>query len=191
MSRTRRRPTRRLNLSDLGLPPALCAALAAVTVALALASPCRGQEGDESPNRAALDRAALRALDEPLADRRARREHAGVIYRTEEGYAHTPAQRSRRQGGFELRLRPGVDYPRGAEVVAIYHTHPRGAGRRADAHSPHDVLVARELGLVSYLGVVESGQVRRYDPDARPRAPLGYPQGAHLGARVAPTERRP
>lgn len=134
--------------------------------------------------RAALDRAALRALEQAMAHRGARREYAGVIYRTAAGYAHTPPRRADREGGFELRLRPGVDLPRGAEVVALYHTHPRAAGRRADAHSPHDVEVARELGLVSYLGVVASGAVRAYDPAARPRAPADYPRGAHVGALV-------
>lgn len=162
--------------------PALGRLLALAALALLsgpLPSPARAEPF------ATMDAAALAALGEAMGTR-TRFEYAGVIYRTPEGYGYTRAQTSRMETGFELRVRAGVDYPEDAAIVAFYHTHPRSAGRRGDAHSPHDVDEARRTGKFSYLGEVRSGEVRRYDPSVRPSAPLGYERGSALGVLVEP-----
>jgi hypothetical protein len=86
-------------------------------------------------------------------------EMAGVIVQIGSKFFYTEPVGSSEYGHFNVR----ASYPKNAKVVAIYHDHP-GIEKLAEFFSIDDVNVAMELNLVSYIGIVDSHNIRRFTP---------------------------
>jgi hypothetical protein len=52
--------------------------------------------------------------------------------------------------------------PAGTKKVALYHTHPKG--KHSERFSSDDVETARAFSLPSFIGVIQTDEVRLYRP---------------------------
>lgn len=114
-----------------------------------------------APAFESVDEAALAALREALPLSK-RWEYAGCIYRLDGEYHYTEPATSKDRYSYDLVFR----YPAAAEVVAFYHTHP--PAMFDEVFSPYDIAAATESGLPSYLGVVDSGELKVFRPGETP-----------------------
>lgn len=107
------------------------------------------------------DEAAIHALSR-ISERDY--ELGGGIYGDSAGrYSYSDPQGNQKTRTFEARV-PWTT-PDG-KLVGMYHTHPTdGIGDTDNKYfSPHDVAVADQLRLMSYIKSLRSGDVRKYEP---------------------------
>lgn len=95
-------------------------------------------------------------------------EYGGIIYKKNDRYFASAPQTSRETHDINIR----ASKPKDADLVALYHTHPRGP--RDDEFSKNDIETAKRLNVPYYMGHVRSGSHKKYDPraDAPGAAPM-------------------
>lgn len=108
-----------------------------------------------STQYASVDAAALGALQDVPGGY----EYGGAIARCAGAYVATAPVTSGDSAEIEVR----VGLPAGCVLAGIYHTHP-GIGEDSLLFSAHDVSVAMQLGVPSYIRFAHSGRVRRFTP---------------------------
>jgi hypothetical protein len=86
-------------------------------------------------------------------------EYAGIIYEDHNQFFYTEPQTNNETAGFNLH----VHMPKGAQFVAIYHTHP-GSEETNKLFSPPDVAIAKKLNVHSYIGITELHLVKLFIP---------------------------
>lgn len=92
------------------------------------------------------------------------KEYAGVVYKSSDGvYCYTQPVTSGARDGFAIR----VDFPPGAELAALYHTHPKGLD--SEQFSRDDIDFAHAVKKRSYIMSIASGHIRLYDPAVDPQ----------------------
>lgn len=109
---------------------------------------------------ATVDEAALHALS-TITEQAF--EVGGVVLRDKEGrFYYTAPQGDKATDQFEIR----VKYPKGHKIVAIYHTHPDQTSGEVSGEmfSPPDVECAEAYNVPSYIKVLSSGNIRKYEP---------------------------
>lgn len=112
-----------------------------------------------SPDDAAVD--VLNRIAESMY------ESGGVVYRDKRGqYSYSAPMGNQQTGKFEAT----AQIPQSAQLSAIYHTHPDGP--QSELFSPEDVNLARDRRLQSYIKVMKSGDIRRFDPKSSSTRPL-------------------
>ena len=120
------------------------------------------------------DEAAIAALSEalPLS---VQFEYAGVIYEQDGRFHFTEPKSSGEVHDIEVH----VQYPSGAKLVGLYHTHPdtktlTQSGADFGWFSPYDIAVAEQLGLPSYMAYCATGDVRKFVPGETSIERLGF-----------------
>lgn len=110
----------------------------------------------ESGWYADVDLAAIAALDRIAASNL---EHGGVLFKrkADGSYGYSTAVPGERER-FTARAR---FHPDEYELAGLYHTHP---GEDAAFFSPHDVDIAKQMRLPSFIKILEMGDVRRFTP---------------------------
>jgi len=113
-------------------------------------------------------------------------EHAGVIYKRPDGKfcGSTPVTQHLRDD-FALQAR----MKKGDSLAGIYHVHP-GTDDAGQVFSPHDIEVANQLKVPSYVFFQKDNSVRKYVPGATATRIMQLP-GSRTGAKVADGEKVP
>ena len=110
------------------------------------------------------DDAAIDALSR-IAERG--NEVGGVIYRDQGGrHMYSEPQGQKNSRAFSAT----VTMPKGSKVSGVYHTHP-GVGPEAslaEYFPQHDMDVADQLKVASYIRAMQSGNIRKYMPGVSP-----------------------
>ncbi len=87
-------------------------------------------------------------------------ELGGLVFKDPQGYyTYSDPYGSGKEGQFRIR----VKVPEGSKPAAIYHTHP-GDHADFDAFSPADVEAAKDLKLLSYIKILKTGDIRKFEP---------------------------
>lgn len=87
-------------------------------------------------------------------------EQAGVIYKTPEGkFAYSIPTTQNKKDDFALKAIQG----NGQTLAGIFHTHP-GNDDFGQVFSPHDIAIAKQLALPSYVQFLKDGAIRSYIP---------------------------
>lgn len=108
------------------------------------------------------DEAAIYALRQVPAITRLH-ERGGVVFAWQGHYWFTsPAGGNNGYSPGDLHFL----IPRGAKIVALYHTHP--VGPLSTMLSPEDVQLANDKNWVSYVGMFQSNAIVRYVPHVTP-----------------------
>lgn len=103
------------------------------------------------------DKAASEALASAL--RFTDSEYAGAVFEMPDGdYCATEPIGGGRDDSFSIR----IEKPPGGKFVALYHTHP-GYNTLNELFSPQDIDIAKRLGVASYIGIVRSQSIKRYE----------------------------
>lgn len=135
-------------------------ALMASTVAMSsqypVSSPLVGEVGFNT-----MDQAAITALQSSLKISSSV-EEAGALYVLNGKYYYT----SPASNAFEEHFAIQIAFPKGAKLVALYHTHPNNkqTSSLVDLFSPGDVQISDQLQVISYIGVVIKSHVIKYIP---------------------------
>lgn len=116
----------------------------------------------DSPWHDNLDTAAHKAFAQSPAMQKA--EQAGFMVVGPDGkYAFSNSVTQNDHDNFALRAQ--ID--RGHKLAGIYHTHP-GKDTDGQVFSPHDIEVANQLKVPSYVMFLKDGSVRKYTPGKTP-----------------------
>jgi len=99
----------------------------------------------------------LRAVMEEAIPLSEHFEYAGVIYEKDGKIHYTPPATNKERADVKVT----VKYPKGAKLLGLYHTHPKG--KYSEIISETDINVAKELGIPYYMGHFETGDVKVYE----------------------------
>lgn len=89
----------------------------------------------------------------------AENEQSGIIVRGPDGYAYSIPLTSARHDDFALR----AQLAKGQSLAALWHSHP-GNDNLAGYFSPHDLAMADQLKVPSYIRFNSDGSIRSYTP---------------------------
>lgn len=95
-------------------------------------------------------------------------EHAGVIFRNKDGkfaYSIPVTNKSHDKFLFQVNSSPEL------RLAAVYHSHPPGAPDQ-ELFSDADVDMAKKLKVLSFIKILQSGEIRRFDPATSKTRPL-------------------
>lgn len=107
-------------------------------------------------------------------------EQAGVMYKMPNGqFCPSVPVTQKQRDDFALRAK----MPKGASLGGIFHVHP-GDDSAGQVFSPHDIQVANQLKVPSYVLFQKDGSVRKYVPGETPTRTMQLP-GSREGAKVA------
>jgi hypothetical protein len=117
---------------------------------------------DDAAWHDSLDTAAHKAFSQSPAMQKA--EQAGFMVVGPDGkYAFSNSVTQNDHDNFALR----AQIAKGHKLAGIYHTHP-GKDTDGQVFSPHDIEVANQLKVPSYVLFLKDGSVRRYTPGKTP-----------------------
>lgn len=117
---------------------------------------------DGSPWHDDLDTAAHKAFGQSPDMQKA--EQAGFMVAGPDGkYAFSNPVTQNDHDNFALR----AQIKAGHKLAGIYHTHP-GKDTDGQVFSPHDIEVANQLKVPSYVMFLKDGSVRKYVPGKTP-----------------------
>lgn len=91
-------------------------------------------------------------------------EYAGVIYEMDGRFFYTKPESSRQTD----RVKVKISYPKGANLVSLYHTHPEG--EKSEIFTRDDIEMAEKLTehfgrpIPYFMGHVKDGSVRSFIP---------------------------
>lgn len=109
------------------------------------------QKGYDTPKEA-----VIAALKEAIP-KSSQFEHAGALYEKDGKFFFTEPKSNGENDSVKVKVR----FPKGAKLVALYHTHPDG--RRSEVFSPNDIAIATQLDIPYFMGHV-NGTVRVFKP---------------------------
>lgn len=89
----------------------------------------------------------------------AEHEQSGIVVKGPGGFAYSIPLTSARHDDFALRAR----LTQGQSLAAIWHSHP-GTDNLASYFSPHDLSMADQLKIPSYIRFNSDGAIRSYTP---------------------------
>jgi hypothetical protein len=111
-----------------------------------------------SPMFASADEAANAAFGRLVPNMT--NEQAGVIYKTADGqFAYSIPTTQNKKDDFALQAIKG----NGQSLAGIYHTHP-GDDSFGQMFSPHDIEIAKQLAIPSYVQFLKDAAIRAYVP---------------------------
>ena len=87
-------------------------------------------------------------------------EYAGGVYLYKGKFYYTlpVTQDSDKSVDYSIQL------PKDGKLLAVYHTHPSGPGRTPDEFSKGDLVTAKRMKLIMYVGVIHNQQVMKFNP---------------------------
>jgi hypothetical protein len=133
------------------------------TIALLIASTSQALElpisypDSSCPGYSTINDAAKAALLK-AAQQSTQVEYGGVIYRQGDLFCFTVPVTNNEK--FSVAFKASL--LAGTKKVALYHTHPKG--KHSERFSSDDVETARGFNLPSFIGVIQTGEVRLYKP---------------------------
>jgi Domain of unknown function (DUF4329) len=94
-------------------------------------------------------------------------EYAGGVYQDRGGYFYTVPFSSGSERDVETFK---IAMPRGAQLVALYHTHPQSGlpGDNSEVISDADIATANSMRVTSYVGVMKTHKIVMYIPHHTP-----------------------
>jgi proteasome lid subunit RPN8/RPN11 len=111
------------------------------------------------------DEAAVAALNKILENKY---ELGGVISQAGDRFYASDPMGDKKSATFTAR----VMIPKGEKPVGLYHSHPGAEGEQADLFSADDVDVANRMKMLSYIKILNSGDVKKYEPGRTKTRPL-------------------
>jgi proteasome lid subunit RPN8/RPN11 len=109
-----------------------------------------------------------------------RAEQAGVFYgNADNQYSYSLPVTTKSHDEFALRSQ----IPKGQHLAGIYHVHP-GLDDFGQYFSPHDIDVANQLKVPSYIMFLKDGAIRKYTPGETATHLIAFP-GTHQQLKVA------
>lgn len=108
-----------------------------------------------------LEEAAVKALS-VAAQKSSLYEYGGGVYEYKGEFCYTlPVTENDKKS-----VSVSVLKPRGATLVALYHTHPASELQDScQSFSVDDVRVAKEMKVISFVGFMHNQTIRYYDPN--------------------------
>lgn len=110
---------------------------------------------------ATLEEAAVKALS-VAAVNSSLYEHGGGIYEYKGQFCYTlPVTENDKKSVSVTVLKP-----KGATLVALYHTHPASElSDSCQSFSVEDIRLAKKMNVISFVGFIHDHTIRYYDPN--------------------------